>query len=394
MEHLRSTLLDLTINKDHLPAALKLSESGRFTTYYAPFEFVNSSAKVVICGITPGIQQAVIALQTAKEGFQAGLPTGEILERAKHSASFAGVMRRNLTEMMDFVGLQRWLGLESCGDLFQTRQDLVHFTSALRNPVLDQGSNFSGGRAMISNNYLWDQIQTGLVEEIKSLPEDCVFIPLGQGVDAVFEKLASEGIIKRNRVLSGLPHASGANAERIAYFCQRKERDQLSDKTNADKLDQAREGLLAQISTLLGEQVLPASRKLETLQATAPTPAEQGISKEFSSGNRGEVKRIYAIGNVKGEPTLFTAKHDRSGRYVLNRKTSSPTNGNTTNRAENKVYAATLREAAELLQSGEFLINLVTDKGIRALRSYKSVTIDRKRSFHDVVDLLHVTQRP
>jgi hypothetical protein len=148
---------------------------------------------VVICGITPGIQQAVIALQTAKEGLQAGLPTGEILERAKHSASFAGAMRRNLTEMMDFIGLQRWLGLKSCGDLFQTRQDLVHFTSALRNPVLDQGNNFSGGRAMISSSYLWDQIQTGLVTEIKSLPEDCVFIPLGQGVDAVFEKLASEG---------------------------------------------------------------------------------------------------------------------------------------------------------------------------------------------------------
>ncbi|MAO11684.1 MAG: hypothetical protein CMG82_00005 [Marinobacter sp.] len=102
-------------------------------------------------------------------------------------------MRRNLTEMMDFIGLQRWLGLKSCGDLFQTRQDLVHFTSALRNPVLDQGNNFSGGRAMISSSYLWDQIQTGLVTEIKSLPEDCVFIPLGQGVDAVFEKLASEG---------------------------------------------------------------------------------------------------------------------------------------------------------------------------------------------------------
>ena len=62
---------------------------------------------------------------------------------------------------------------------------------------------------------------------------------------------------------------------------------------------------------------------------------------------------------------------------MLNRKSSSPTTANTTNRAENKVYAATLREVAELLESGEFLINLVTDKGIRALRSYKSVTIDR-----------------
>lgn len=362
-----------------LPKELLLSENGRYATYYAPFEFVNESAKVVICGITPGIQQATIAIKAAKDGLEQGLPAEEVLKQAKHSASFAGAMRRNLAEMMDFIGLQHWLSVDTCGELFQTRQDLVHFTSALRNPVLDQGQNFSGGRTMISNSYLWDQIQTGLVAEIRSLPEDCVFIPLGQGVDAVFEKLASEGVIERNRVLSGLPHASGANAERIAYFCQRKERDKLSDKTNADKLDAAREGLVAQIALLSGKQSVSTSKKLETTQAAVKMPAARVAvaNDEFAIASHGEVKRIYAIGKVKGEPTLFTAKHDRSGRYVLNRKKSSPTTGNTTNRAENKVYAATLREAAELLESGEFLINLVTDKGFRALRSYKSVTIDR-----------------
>lgn len=379
MEHTNlNSLEQVEIIGADLPNELLLSENGRYATYYAPFEFVNESARVVICGITPGIQQATIAVKAAQEALGQGLSADEALKQAKHSASFAGAMRRNLAEMMDFIGLQHWLGVDSCGDLFQTRQDLVHFTSALRNPVLDQGQNFSGGRAMISNSYLWDQIQTGLAAEIRSLPDDCVFIPLGAGVDAVFEKLASEGVIDRTRVLSGLPHASGANAERIAYFCQRKERDQLSDKTNPDKLDAAREGLLSQVAMFSGKQNVPTSTKLETAQVSVQTPGARlaVASDEFATANRGEIKRIYAIGKVKGEPTLFTAKHDRSGRYVLNRKKSSPTAGNTTNRAANKVYAATLKEAAELLESGEFLINLVTDKGIRALRSYKSVTID------------------
>ncbi|MFL1404631.1 hypothetical protein ACJO2E_04700 [Marinobacter sp. M1N3S26] len=373
-----NSLAQVEINGADLPKELLLSENGRYATYYAPFEFVNESAKVVICGITPGIQQATIAIKAAQEGLEQGLPADEALKQAKHSASFAGAMRRNLAEMMDFIGLQHWLGVDSCRDLFQTRQGLVHFTSALRNPVLDQGQNFSGGRAMISNSYLWDQIHTGLVAEIRSLPDDCVFIPLGQGVDAVFEKLASEGVIERNRVLSGLPHASGANAERITYFCQRKERDQLSDKTNADKLDAAREGLFNQIALLCGKQSVLASQKLETAQATVQTPEARlaVASDELAATSHGEVKRIYAIGKVKGEPALFTAKHDRSGRYVLNRKNSSTTTGNTTNRAENKVYAATLREAAALLETGEYLINLVTDGGIRALRSHKAVTIE------------------
>ncbi len=379
MEHTNlNSLARVAVNEADLPKELLLSENGRYATYYAPFEFVNESARVVICGITPGIQQATIAIKAAQEGLKQGLLAEEVLKHAKHSASFAGAMRRNLAEMMDFIGLQHWLGIDSCGNLFQTRQDLVHFTSALRNPVLDQGQNFSGGRAMISNSYLWDQIQTGLVAEINSLPDDCVFIPLGQGVDTVFEKLASEGVIDRTRVLSGLPHASGANAERIAYFCQRKERDQLSDRTNPDKLDAAREGLLGQIAILSSKQNVPTNEKIETEQVSgqtsgAPLPA---ASYESATANRGEIKRIYAIGKVKGEPTLFTAKHDRSGRYVLNRKKSLPTAGNTTNRAENKVYVATLREAAELLETGDYLINLVTDHGIRALRSHKAAIIE------------------
>lgn len=379
MEHSNlNSLAQVEINGRDLPKELLLSENGRYATYYAPFEFVNESARVVICGITPGIQQATIAIKAAQERLRQGLLAEEVLKHAKHSASFAGAMRRNLAEMMDFIGLQHWLGVDSCEDLFQGRQDLVHFTSALRNPVLDQGQNFSGGRTMISNSYLWDQIQTGLVAEINALPNDCVFIPLGQGVDAVFEKLASEGVINRTRVLSGLPHASGANAERIAYFCQRKERNQLSDKTNADKLDEARSGLLDQIAILSGKQNAPTSKKLETAQATVQMPAARVAlaNDEFATASHGEVKRIYAIGKVKGEPTLFIAKHDRSGRYVLNRKKSSPINGNTTNRAENKVYVATLREAAELLETGEYLINLVTDHGIRALRSHKAVVIE------------------
>jgi hypothetical protein len=63
----------------------------------------------------------------------------------------------------------------------------------------------------------------------------------------------------------------------------------------------------------------------------------------------------------------------------LNRKTTSPTNGNTTNRAKNKVLVSTLQEAATLLASGEYLINLVTDKGIRGLRSHTAVIVEREQ---------------
>lgn len=381
MEHVDlKTLQNLTLSQAELPDELLLSQEGRYATYYAPFEFVNTSAKIVICGITPGVQQALIAIKAAQESLREGLSSAETLRRAKYAASFAGAMRRNLTDMLDFIGLHQWLGLETCGNLFETRQDLVHFTSALQNPVLDQGQNFSGGSAMVAKTYLWNQIREGLKKEIEALPTDCLFIPLGRGVDSVFEKLASEGLVESRRVLYGLPHASGANAERIAYFCQRKDRALLSNKTNPDKLDDSRTHLLIRVAELTGTMPPEQPMKEHDIAPDAYTDNCSSTKPEPEPVNAGgKIKRIYALGKVRGQTTVFTARHNNSGKYVLNRKATSPTKGNTTNRAENKVLVSTLQEAASLLESGDYLINLVTDKGIRGLRSHTAAIIEHER---------------
>lgn len=87
------------------------------------------------------------------------------------------------------------------------------------------------------------------------------------------------------------------------------------------------------------------------------------------------VIQISAVGTSKGvSGKIFTAKPDASGRYVLNRKERVSTT-NTTNKAVNKVYAADLEEAARLLQTDDYLINLVSVDGRRGLRELKSVKI-------------------
>lgn len=90
-----------------------------------------------------------------------------------------------------------------------------------------------------------------------------------------------------------------------------------------------------------------------------------------------KVKSITAIGThgaVKGK--LFTAKKDSQDRFVLNKKAPSPVKGNTTNRAINKVYVASLSKAAELLKTDNYLINLITSDGSRALREFKKIKIE------------------
>ena len=74
---------------DDLPESLLLDRSEAFTTYYAPFEYINTAAKVVLCGITPGLQQATIALLTAGSALRAGQNVEAALAQAKNTASFA-----------------------------------------------------------------------------------------------------------------------------------------------------------------------------------------------------------------------------------------------------------------------------------------------------------------
>ena len=63
----------------------------------------------------------------------------------------------------------------------------------------------------------------------------------------MMRNFAARGLIDGDRLLDGLPHPSGANAERIAYFLGRKPREQLSAKTNADSIDTARGELVRKI---------------------------------------------------------------------------------------------------------------------------------------------------
>jgi len=50
--------------------------------------------------------------------------------------------------------------------------------------------------------------------------------------------------------LHGLPHPSGANAERINFFLGKKEKEHLSSRTNGDKITRAKEELLEKVSSL------------------------------------------------------------------------------------------------------------------------------------------------
>lgn len=253
LEQFSHLLSSSTHNFATLPAELLLTSEGNLQTFYAPFDHVNSGARIVLCGITPGLQQASRALDEARKQLRQGASIEQAKQAAKETASFAGPMRNNLTNMLDHIGLHQLLGIESCARLFDTHRHLVHYTSALRYPVFLDGQNYSGSPAMLSRASLRHQVETHLADEIRTLGPQCLYVPLGPKVTEAFQHLQTKGLLKAEQLLDGLPHPSGANAERISYFLGGKPREKLSSKTNAAVLDAAKARLLANLAKLRSE---------------------------------------------------------------------------------------------------------------------------------------------
>lgn len=235
--------------KDPWCQELHMEGNGIHSVYYAPFDYVNEAARLTIVGITPGVTQARLALFSAQQALESGAGLNEALARAKVAASFGGPTRRNLVAMLDAIGLPALLGIRNSAALFEDQVHRVHFTSVLRYPVLTRRDMLGDAAAALSYPMLGRWMEHGLVSEVARLG-DSLFLPLGRGVEIVLDHLIGRGLLRKSQVLVGLPHPSGANSERIAYFLGRKPRESLSIQTNADRIDQSRARLLAQLEAL------------------------------------------------------------------------------------------------------------------------------------------------
>ncbi|ALK96109.1 hypothetical protein AB595_08500 [Massilia sp. WF1] len=247
---------DAVAGPDRIPAGFLLASAGRVSAHYIPFDHVNLRARVVVVGISPGFVQWKNAVREARRQLALGMPDHEVLRAAKYTGAFSGAIRPNLVALLDHIGLQHWLGIASCAGLFDTDAHLMHVTGALRQPVFVDGANYNGANPnMLTTSLLQAQLLEYFGQEAAQLAH-AVFVPLGPKVGLALSWLAQRGIIDEKRILHGLPHPSGANAERIAYFLGRKEMHSLSSRTNGARIDADRLALREKM-TDLGMPPLP-----------------------------------------------------------------------------------------------------------------------------------------
>lgn len=218
---------------------LLLDTNGNIRIYYAPFEYLNPSARVVLVGITPGPTQMKNANLESRKALMLGERDSDAMRKAKETAAFSGEpMRGNLIRQMDHWGIHDWLGLRSSAELFSSARQLLQSTSLLRYPVFVNDEDYRGDPDMLTQPLLRRYLLEYFADEVSSLNK-AIFFGLGPKVQRVLNTLVTEGLLPQNRVLGGMLHPSGNCTYRIKFLTGRRD-GPLPHATNTKSYDAGR----------------------------------------------------------------------------------------------------------------------------------------------------------
>ena len=205
-------LLETINQKNVKDKKFLLEKEKNIEIYYAPFDYINSKAKIVIVGITPGLQQMLQSYEVINQG--------KSFKEVKDLSSFKGSMRTGLIKYLDELKINDILKIKSCESLFNKNSNYLHTTSLVKYPVFDKGKNYSGAN-ILKKKILLDFIEKNFLEELKTLKKS-IIIPLGNTVSSTIEYLNNKYKLKLSCFLKGFPHPSGANARKNIQFKENK----------------------------------------------------------------------------------------------------------------------------------------------------------------------------
>ena len=227
---------------------LLLDASGPVKVYYAPFEYINPCARIVLVGITPGPTQMVNANNEARRVLLAGKSNGDAIQAAKIVGAFSGEpLRSNLINQLNHWGFHKWLGLGDSAELFSTARQLVQTTSLVRYPAFVNDDDYRGTPDMTKHPMLRKYVLEHFAAEVEQL-KDAVFVGLGPLVLKVLDRLCQEGVINTDRVIGGMLHPSGNCTYRINYLIGDR-RAPVPHATNPVPYDQGRRAFHARFLT-------------------------------------------------------------------------------------------------------------------------------------------------
>ncbi|PPD35862.1 MAG: hypothetical protein CTY19_02115 [Methylomonas sp.] len=191
--------------------------------YYAPFDYINVDAKIILVGITPGATQMNKALNTANISINEGIDCLEAMRKIKSDASFSGKMRFHAVNILNKTGFHKKLGIKCSNELWHKNNNLVQFCSLLKYPVFYKGKNYNGDPDLFATKQLKEMLINEFINDLKLINPDAILIPFGDFVGDVISTLKNQGLISHKipsneNCIVALPHPSGENNESISLL--------------------------------------------------------------------------------------------------------------------------------------------------------------------------------
>jgi hypothetical protein len=303
----------LTISEKEIKADVKnpesalrkhvyLERSGAFEAWYAPFDWINDRADVVIVGVTPGLQQGLESLLALRSAFLDTHDSFQAAEAAKQAASFKGTMRKLGARLMDHFGLHELFGLETTLDLFGSARHRAHYTSAVRYPIFENGKNYSGDGRILTDPLLKRFVDTHLADELARF-RNAWIVPFGPNASAAVESVSDRAGLDPERILGGILHPSGQQWNRYNVQLELVDEAKVQATRGGPEVVRRSEALKAKVSRHLGRPYSPPPLPSNVEGKTARTPTVRNITANIISRNgRGSNNR--AEGRIDGERSI------------------------------------------------------------------------------------------
>jgi hypothetical protein len=195
--------------------------SGAMKVIYAPLDFLPSNPQLALIGITPGATQARLALNMHNRLLGEGVEDEQAQYKTKLAASFGGDMRQPLVDMLDRIGINRNVGLQSCADLWTERHGMrAAFTSLLRYPTFHANGRNYAGIPTVRHSDAFKTMLELTTKTLNDLPTAAQVVPLGQRVAKALgglekAKALARPLIRVEGEIVYFPHPSGANGEGV-----------------------------------------------------------------------------------------------------------------------------------------------------------------------------------
>ena len=209
-----------------------LGTESPYRLQYIPFEHVNHEARLVIVGITPGMNQLRIAYDAAQQGLRSNWGDEKILEYIKKQGAFGGkAMRPNLLKMLRHFDFERLLSIGDVTSLWGSNAHLLHTTSVVPHAAFKAGKMFAGSFGeVIRSGLLRRCFEENFVPTLPKLPKNAMYVGLGPCPLEALKWSAEQGLIERDQVLGAFCHPSSSGGSMTRYYLREVGRDDLKSQ--------------------------------------------------------------------------------------------------------------------------------------------------------------------